>query len=482
VRRILYMNTCDQAQVWTTSHCQNQDHPRLTVQNLTFVDGNSTGATIGTDGGGGGGAIFVRGGRFKVVNSRFVGNRCDPTGPDVGGAALRVFSQYNSLPVYVVNSRFENGVCSNGSGISSIGVSWTVINSTFSNNQAVGWGANPRRNGTPGGGSGGAIYLDGNTFTLRLLGSTIENNSANEGGGAIFFVSNNNTGTLRIEESVIRHNPSAGFETRGYPGIFVQGAGTPTVVNSIISSQQDVPDICPSGRSCDRIVFQDSSGRWTRWHTISAPRSTTSFFYGQPGDVAFAGDWNCDGTDTPGLYRRSNGFVYLRNSNSQGVANVSFYFGRPGDIPMAGDFDGDGCDTVSIYRPSEARFYIINRLGANGGSLGNADYAFYYGTSGDKPFAGDFNGDGVDTIGLHRESTGLVYLRNSNSTGFAHAQFVYGSPGDRLVAGDWRGTGSDTVAVYRSSNRTLYIRYSNSTGNANVQIVAGNYTGLAPAR
>ena len=26
-RRILYMNTCDQAQIWTTSHCQNQDQP-----------------------------------------------------------------------------------------------------------------------------------------------------------------------------------------------------------------------------------------------------------------------------------------------------------------------------------------------------------------------------------------------------------------------------------------------------------------------
>ena len=44
-RRILYMNTCDEDQVWTTSHCQDQDHPRLTVQNLTFVDGNSSGLT-----------------------------------------------------------------------------------------------------------------------------------------------------------------------------------------------------------------------------------------------------------------------------------------------------------------------------------------------------------------------------------------------------------------------------------------------------
>jgi hypothetical protein len=88
-RRILYMNTCDEAQVWTTSHCQDQDHPRLTVQNLTFVDGNSTGDTVE---GGGGGAIFVRGGRLKVVGSRFFRNRCDETGPDLGGAAIRVLS------------------------------------------------------------------------------------------------------------------------------------------------------------------------------------------------------------------------------------------------------------------------------------------------------------------------------------------------------------------------------------------------------
>ncbi len=91
-RRILYMNTCDQAQGWTTSHCQDQDTPQLTVQNLTFADGNSTGQTIE---GGGGGAIFVRGGRFKVVNSRFVDNRCDSTGPDLGGAAIRVLSQFH---------------------------------------------------------------------------------------------------------------------------------------------------------------------------------------------------------------------------------------------------------------------------------------------------------------------------------------------------------------------------------------------------
>lgn len=234
-RRILYMNTCDPDQVWTTAHCQNQDHPRLTVQNLTFVDGNARGEDPG-----GGGAIFVRGGRFKVVNCRFFNNVCDRTGPDVGGAAVRVLSQYDRLPVYVVNSTFGadvdglQNVCSNGGGLSSIGVSWTVINSLFLGNEAIGRGANPAQSGTPGGGSGGAIYNDGNTFTLTIRGSHIENNVANEGGGAIFFVSNDRTGHLVIEDSVLRNNPSHGFETSGYPGIFVLAAEDPQVTGSVI--------------------------------------------------------------------------------------------------------------------------------------------------------------------------------------------------------------------------------------------------------
>ncbi|RAO46274.1 hypothetical protein [Micromonospora saelicesensis] len=231
-RRILYMNTCDEAQGFTTSHCQNQDHPQLTVQNLTFADGNSTGEKAE---GGGGGAIFVRGGRLKVVNSRFVRNRCDRTGPDLGGAAVRVLSQYENKPVYVVGSTFDGGSCSNGGALSSIGVSWVVLNSLLRNNEAIGSGANPAKSGTPGGGSGGAIYCDGNEFTVRIAGTIIENNTANEGGGAVFFVSNNRTGTMKIENSTLRRNPSAKFETRGFPGIFFLGARNPTLTNSKLS-------------------------------------------------------------------------------------------------------------------------------------------------------------------------------------------------------------------------------------------------------
>ena len=233
-RRILYQDTCDQAQGWTTSHCQDQSTPQLTVQNLTFADGDSTGNTAE---GGGGGAILDRGGRLKVVNSRFLRNRCDRTGPDLGGAAIRALDQSGDLPVYIVGSTFggapgQGGTCSNGGALSSIGVSWVVLNSVMTYNSAVGDGANPARSGTPGGGSGGAIYTDGNRYTVTVQGSVIEHNTAKEGGGALFFVSNDHTGTLGLIDSTLRANPSEGFETAGYPGIFYIGAGRPSVQHS----------------------------------------------------------------------------------------------------------------------------------------------------------------------------------------------------------------------------------------------------------
>lgn len=199
--RILYMNTCDEAQGWTTSHCDDQDHPQLTVQNLTFADGNSKGETEFD----GGGAIWVRGGRFKVINSRFFNNVCAERGPDVGGGAIRVFDQHQDRPVHVVESTFGGAAelgnaGANGGAISSIGVSWTIVNSLFSHNRAVGDG------GSSGGGSGGAIYNDGGKMTLSLCGTRIEHNQVNSHGSAIFFVSNDHSGDVRIEDSTITAN------------------------------------------------------------------------------------------------------------------------------------------------------------------------------------------------------------------------------------------------------------------------------------
>ncbi len=223
---------------------------------------------------------------------------------------------------------------------------------------------------------------------------------------------------------------------------------------------------CPSGSLCDTIMTVDVEGVWTLWSDLAWGAETTSFYFGNPGDVPFMGDWNGDGTSTPGLYRQSDGYVYVRNSNTQGVADIEFFFGDPGDVPLVGDFDGDGRDSVSIWRAAEATVYIINELGEDGAGLGAADYSFAFGNPGDTPFVGDFDGDGVDSVGLHRVATGFAYFRNSNTTGIADASFFFGDAGDQILAGDWEGDGIDTVAVYRPSTRTLYVNFENEQAAA----------------
>ena len=66
-------------------------------------------------------------------------------------------------------------------------------------------------------------------------GTIISGNHAREGGGAIFFVSNDRTGTLLIKKSTLNDNPNDGFATAGYPGIFFLGQGHPVVISSTIN-------------------------------------------------------------------------------------------------------------------------------------------------------------------------------------------------------------------------------------------------------
>lgn len=233
-RRILYMNTCDQNLVWTTSRCDNQEWPQVTVQNLTFVDGNASNEAIP-----GGGAIYAEGGRMKVVNSRFFSNVCAGTGPNIAGGAIYSTLQYQGEPVYVVHSTFGGqsslgNICSSGGALGSIGVSWTVINSLLSYNQATGNGDNPA-SGTPGGGSGGAIYNDGDTMVLTVDGSQLSYNTVNAYGSAIFFVSDDLTGSIAITDSTISGN-SGGSWYPTYPQISNEPSTPITVTNSVISN------------------------------------------------------------------------------------------------------------------------------------------------------------------------------------------------------------------------------------------------------
>jgi hypothetical protein len=240
--RILYMSTCDKAQVYPPGpgDCNTNPGVQLVVQNITFVDGSAKGIPDGKNNAGGGGAIYAQGGSLKVVNARFFGNVCEELGSDVGGGAIRKLDYLvapglgPSRPVWVVNSTFggKEGLgnsCANGGALSSIGVSWNIINSLFSYSTAVGHGANDGE-----GGNGGAIYNDGNEIVLNISGSVLQDNKANEGGSAVFFVSNDKSGSITIKSSTTQRNPRGTFETPDLPGFYVIAKQPAEVVDSKI--------------------------------------------------------------------------------------------------------------------------------------------------------------------------------------------------------------------------------------------------------
>ena len=159
---------------------------------------------------------------------------------------------------------------------------------------------------------------------------------------------------------------------------------------------------------------------------------------------------------------------YLRNALSTGTADTSLSYGAATDRAIACDWNGDGIDTVGIYR--NGAFYLRNML-----TSGVADTTFGYGMPGDQPVCGDWDGDGIDTVGVYRN--GAFYLRNANTTGGADLVLGYGVTGDRPVIGDWNGDGIDTIAIYR--NGVFYQRDTNTSGVAD-RVVGYGMAGDTP--
>ena len=169
---------------------------------------------------------------------------------------------------------------------------------------------------------------------------------------------------------------------------------------------------------------------------------------------------------TIGLFRAADAAWNLRNSNSSGAPDISTSYGSPVDYPVVGDWDGDGIDTLGVFR--EGVFYL-----SNSNTSSAADIVFAFGAPGDQPIAGDWDGDGIDTIGLYRGSTITFFLRNDNSTGAPDRTIPFGMPGDVGVAGDWDGDGQDSIGLFRPTTGNLFLRNNNTAGPADLSITYG---------
>ncbi len=209
----------------------------------------------------------------------------------------------------------------------------------------------------------------------------------------------------------------------------------------------------------------------TNWHlrdTLNTGTADRTFSYGTRPNVPIMGDWDGNGSRTPGSFEA--GTFKLRNANDAGVPDVTVTFGDPRGFPVAGDWNGDGIDDVAVYRNGtwEFRYVVCGTPTTLTRSFGSGNWPTTV------PVAGDWDGDGTDGIGTYTYASGTWNLSNTlpDGSGPAITPFVFwqGS-GSYPVVGDWNGDGRDTIGTKRST--TWAVRNDNSNGGPDLSFDFG---------
>ena len=171
-----------------------------------------------------------------------------------------------------------------------------------------------------------------------------------------------------------------------------------------------IPDICEIDTSGEEIrwIWKLGNGdnEWSEIEAITFGETAT--------DKCAVGDFNGDGKADIAVMRSGSSLAtwYIDYAPCDGQFDEKGRFGLSGDIPLSGDFNADGVDDICVYRPSSGTWYVCfadisgypefeSHLAING---------VLFGTSGDIPFVGDFDGDGYDDMALLRASENRVLV------------------------------------------------------------------------
>ncbi len=212
--------------------------PLLTVQRLRFVDARSSGTAIalGTDVDGGGAAIFHLGGSVTAIDSVFEGNEAPLLGPDVSGGAI---SGIGVGATMIVGCTFKDNRAANGGAVGALHTELTIVNSSFTGNEATGTGANyidGMGNQAGQGGNGGAIVMDGSGRSLTICGAQVRGNSGGAFGGALFRTGYEGEPSIIdrssfVDNSIPEHDDD--MLPSGAGGLYIQGTAVTMTATTV---------------------------------------------------------------------------------------------------------------------------------------------------------------------------------------------------------------------------------------------------------
>lgn len=218
----------------------------------------------------------------------------------------------------------------------------------------------------------------------------------------------------------------------------------------------------------DKWIFKNSqTDGWG--DTLSFTFGPTAGLIKQP----LTGDWNGDGVDTAGLYLPERDKWALKDNQEDGWGEtVFFHFGPSAGLekqPLAGDWDGDGEDSVGLYLPEIDKWVLKN---SQTDGWDETTLSFYFGPAMGLekiPLTGDWDGDGVDTVGFYLPEKDKWILKNSHTDGWDGTTFGFHfgpAPGLEKIplSGDWDENGVDTVGFYLPEKDKWILKNSQTDG------------------
>lgn len=175
--------------------------------------------------------------------------------------------------------------------------------------------------------------------------------------------------------------------------------------------------------------------------------------------------------DTIGVFNIGFLQFQLKNTLVSGAPDITVNRGAAGDVPIAGDFNGNGIDTVSTFNNGTWTIRNFNVIAG----YPTSPTVVTFGQPNDLPVVGDWDGDGIDTLGVYRPSVGQFFLSNTITNPQVNLTITLGLNGDLPVAGDWNGDGIDSIGVFRPAEGRFFLTNQNVL-NPPTDITTGQLT------
>lgn len=212
----------------------------------------------------------------------------------------------------------------------------------------------------------------------------------------------------------------------------------------------------------DFAVFRPSDRIWYLLYSSNSQFQAVPF--GLPSDKLVVGDFDHDGKADITAFQIDNpdypgfGVWKIRKSSDSSIQTIQW--GLNTDIPLSMDIDGNNTSDLAVFRPSNGTWYIqkmgdIIKPRTDDGQAASRFRTIKWGMAGDKPLAGNFDGDPRDEIAVFRPSEGNWYIFDDDDKTYRIVH--WGMNGDIPMARDFDGDARADLAVYRPSNGTWYI-------------------------